>query len=62
MSVLPHCNEDTGLAAIQSVLRVHADRELRTRRPLMLKMLSLDERVIRQDRLCYLTERIVMPR
>jgi succinylglutamate desuccinylase len=31
--------------------------ELRTRRPLMPAMLTLDERVIRQDCLCYLMER-----
>jgi len=35
-----------------------ADGELRTRVPVMPSMLTLDERVIRQDCLCYLMERL----
>lgn len=38
-----------------------AGGELRTRRPLMPAMLTLDERVIRQDCLCYLMERVARP-
>jgi hypothetical protein len=36
--------------------------ELRTRRPVMPSMLTLDEQVIRQDCLCYLMERLVYER
>lgn len=37
---------------------VAADGELRTRVPVMPSMLTLDERIIRQDCLCYLMERL----
>ena len=36
--------------------------ELRTRRPVMPSMLTMDEQVIRQDCLCYLMERLVYER
>lgn len=39
----------------------YRQNEIRLRRPLMPAMLTRDERVIRQDCLCYLMERIRMP-
>ena len=37
------------------------DEEIRTTQPVMPSMLTLDERVIRQDCLCYLMERMPLP-
>jgi hypothetical protein len=37
------------------------DGEIRTTRPFMPAMLTLDERAIRQDCLCYLMERLEAP-
>lgn len=39
----------------------YCDGEIRTRRPIMPSMLTLDAQIIRQDCLCYLMERMVLP-
>ena len=37
-----------------------ADGELRSKRPVMPSMLTTDEKVIEQDCLCYLMERVIL--
>ena len=49
---------DESGAAVADRYFATADGELRTRRPLMPAMLTMDKRVIRQDCLCYLMERL----
>ena len=39
----------------------YEDGEIRTRRPIMLSMLTHDAQIIRQDCLCYLMERMTLP-
>lgn len=39
----------------------YEDGEIRTRRPIMPSMLTLDAQIIRQDCLCYLMERMALP-
>lgn len=56
----PHAWDDAGID-IGCHLFECADGLIRLRRPLMPAMLTLDTRVIRQDCLCYLMERLVPP-
>ncbi len=37
------------------------DQQIQLRKPMMPSMITLDERVIRQDCFCYLMERIALP-
>jgi hypothetical protein len=53
--------DECGAPIADRYFEIAAD-ELRTRRALMPAMLTLDERVIRQDCLCYLMERVVRGR
>jgi succinylglutamate desuccinylase len=57
--VLIEAGSETGEDVTAEYFAVHQDR-LVLRRPMMPSMLTLDERVVRQDCLCYLMERLEM--
>ncbi|OOG23288.1 peptidase M14 [Thioalkalivibrio denitrificans] len=57
--VLVEARSETGEDVTEEYFTVHQDR-LVLRRPMMPSMLTLDERVVRQDCLCYLMERMEM--
>jgi hypothetical protein len=52
--------DEAGVAVADRYFEV-VNGELRTRRSVMPAMLTLDERIIRQDCLCYLMERYPLP-
>jgi len=53
--------DDDGNERWQDYFQI-SDGEIRTTQPVMPSMLTLDERVIRQDCLCYLMERMPLPK